>query len=290
MCGERRLELGGERPKLGIWVERGVDRLRHPLGQLGADRGEGCDWLSDRSGGCGRALADQRVLAAEALIERQGERVDIGRGPGPEPVGLLGCHVGERADDGARCRQRPLAGDAGDPEVDELRLVTGADEDVLGLDVAVDNAGAVGMGQRRGRVRADLCDEAVRQLSAAPEAAQGLALDQLGDEERPLPIAGELVQRRDVAVREAGHRLRLPGHPGGAVLAVDHLDRDRPLQPFIPGAIDGAEAAASDPALYPESAQDYFTDHGASIVRCLTASSCAIRLRHQTRLSAAAPT
>jgi hypothetical protein len=100
---------------------------------------------------------------------------------------------------------------------------------------------------------------------------------QLGDEESPLAVAGELVQRRDVAVREASHRLCLPGYPGRAVLAVDHLDGDRPLQPFIPGAIDGAEATASDPALYPESAQDYFTDHGPYKVRGLTASSCAGR-------------
>jgi hypothetical protein len=46
------------------------------------------------------------------------------------------------------------------------------------------------------------------------------------------------------------------------MLAIDHLDGDRPLQPLIPGAVDGSEAAASDPILDPESAQDHLTDHG----------------------------
>ena len=125
------------------------------------------------------------------------------------------------------------------------------------------DAGAVGVSQRGRRVRPDVRDEAVGELSAAPEGAQGLALDQLGDEECPLPIGGKLVERRDIPVAEAGHGLRLTSHPGRALLAVDHLDCDGPLQPFVPGSVDGAEATASNPVLYPESAQDYFADHGS---------------------------
>ena len=202
------------------------------------------------------------MLAAEALIERQGEGVDVGRGSGTQAVGLLGRHVGEGADHGAGRRQRPLPRDPGDPEVDELRLVTGTDQDVLRLHVAVDDAGAVGMRQRRGRVRPDVRDQAVRELSAASHDTQGLALDQLGDQEGPLPVGGELIEGRDVAVGEPGDRLRLARHPRSAVLAVDHLDRHRALQPLVPGTVDRAEAAASDPLLDPESAQDSLAHHG----------------------------
>jgi hypothetical protein len=63
-------------------------------------------------------------------------------------------------------------------------------------------------------------------------------------------------------VREPRDRLRLAGDPRSAVIAIDHLDRDRPLQALVPGAIDRAEAAASDPGLDPEPAQDSLTDHG----------------------------
>ena len=46
------------------------------------------------------------------------------------------------------------------------------------------------------------------------------------------------------------------------MLAVDHLDGDRPLQPLVPGAVDGPEAAASDALFDAKSPQDHLTDHG----------------------------
>ena len=57
-------------------------------------------------------------------------------------------------------------GDPGDAEVDELRLAARGDQDVLGLDVAVDDAVAVGVGERGGGVGADLGDQAVAELAA----------------------------------------------------------------------------------------------------------------------------
>ena len=126
------------------------------------------------------------------------------------------------------------------------------------------DAGPVGVHQGRRGVRADPRDEPVGQLPAAAEGAEGVPLDQLGDEEGALAVAGELVEGRDVAMGQPGDRLRLSGHPRRAVLAVDHLDGDRALQALVPGAVDGAEAAAADPLLDPESAQDSLAHHGFS--------------------------
>ena len=123
------------------------------VGQVGADVGERGDRLADRARGGGGPVAEQRVLAAEALVQGQRQGVDVGGGPGPQPVGLLGRHVGERPEHVAGAGQGPLAGDPGDAEVDELRLAARGDQDVLGLDVAVDDAVAVGVRERGGGSR-----------------------------------------------------------------------------------------------------------------------------------------
>ena len=62
-----------------------------------------------------------RVLAAPALVEHQGQRVDVGLGAGLAALGLLGRHVGEGADDVAGRGQRRGVGEAGDAEVHQLR-------------------------------------------------------------------------------------------------------------------------------------------------------------------------
>src|SRR6185436_12963733 len=67
------------------------------------------------------------------------------------------------------------------------------------------------------------CVSAAAESPPTSHDTQGLPLDQLGDEERSLPVGGELIEGRDVAVGESGDGLRLAGHPRGAVLAVDDL-------------------------------------------------------------------
>ena len=47
-------------------------------------------------------------------------------------------------------------------------------------------------------------------------------------------------------------------------IALDHLDGDRPLQPLVPGAVDGAEAAAADRGLDRGTCPGSLTDHRGS--------------------------
>ena len=109
-----------------------------------------------------RVAAPVRVLAAPALVQGEGERVDVGLGARLEALGLLRGHVGERADHVAGLGQARRVGDQGDAEVHQLGPRLPVDDlDVLRLDVAVDDAARVGVVERFAEVGADLADLAV---------------------------------------------------------------------------------------------------------------------------------
>ncbi len=149
-------------PVFGTGSEAGVDRLGQLAGQVRPQAAQRPGAGADRPRGRGRAGAPVRVLAAPALVEDEGERVDVGLGAGLAALGLLGRHVGEGADNVAGGGQRGTVGEAGDPEVHQLgaRFALGHLH-VLGLDVAVDDAARVGVVERLAEVGPDLADLAV---------------------------------------------------------------------------------------------------------------------------------
>ena len=91
------------------------------------------------------------LAPAQHSYRREGERVDVGGLGHAIALGLLGRHVGERPDHLAGGGQASAPGERGDPEVHELGATPGAGVDphdhVLRLDVAVDHAARVGVGQ-----------------------------------------------------------------------------------------------------------------------------------------------
>ncbi len=76
----------------------------------------------------------------QQLVERRSERVDVAAMIDPLAPSLLGAHVERRAETIAGGGHRALApGDPSQPEVDDLQRPVGIEDQVRGLDVAVDH-------------------------------------------------------------------------------------------------------------------------------------------------------
>ena len=103
------------------------ERLRHPLHEL-------------RDG----ALRARRFAAAgQHVVEDQTERVDIRAVIDRLGHGLLGSHVFQRADHGARDRRACARHRTRDAEIHDDRVVVRVDHDVGWLEIAMDDAGLV---------------------------------------------------------------------------------------------------------------------------------------------------
>ena len=200
----------------------------------------------------------ERLLAAQALVQHARQRVLVGAAVQLVAPDLLRRDVVDRPD------ERPLTGEAGrrggvprEPEVAEVRAflaVDGADEDVPGCDVAVDQLDRVGgvegvgdRGQQRDRPprfeRSALADQ-------RPEVG---AVDvRHGDVEHARVLAGR-DDRDDVRMLQRCGQLGLPQEaPAEAVVSgqgrVQHLDGRHPVA-RVAGPVDDARRALSEDGL-----------------------------------------
>ena len=118
-----------------------------------------------------RSVAAANGRSGQQLVEHHAEREDVAARVERLARGLLRRHVGDRADDHAgprvradhaRVSRRRRAGfeQLGQAEVGELGVAVLRDEDVVGLDVAVQDAGGV-----RGRQAVGDADEQVDDLA-----------------------------------------------------------------------------------------------------------------------------
>ena len=133
----------------GVLDEDRVDECPYVLGNgLGQRR----RWFADLHHRDGHgALGAERPVPGQALVAHDAQRVDVARRPRLRAAGLL------RGDVVGGAHHHPGPGDRHgvrglrDPEVGELHLAVDADEDVAGLDVAVDVAAFVrGLQRPRG--------------------------------------------------------------------------------------------------------------------------------------------
>ena len=206
-----------------------VARLRHRarddpvelLGQVGAHLRQ----PRRRAGQVGVHHRDlgvplERRPAGEALVEHAAERVDVRASVERQPLDLLGRGVLDGADEDPGPRQVGRARLLRDAEVRQVDVLGGlGDQDVRGLDVAVDQVVVVG-GVERAR---DLLEHEERATDAqAPLLPQERA--QVGPVDVPhrdveqtvgvaaVDLAG-VVDRDDVRVVEPGRALRLAHEP-----------------------------------------------------------------------------
>jgi hypothetical protein len=199
-----------------------------------------------------------REFAVERLPERRREGELIAADLGVTLEGLRG-HVRERADDRPLLRIARRERRGGDrlvdreAEVDDLGLI--ADEhDVLGLEIAVDEAGCVSGREPLARAAEDLDDgvgapglgEPVPEREPGQELHRHVeAADLARTEERGVVV----VDQDDVAVARSRQPLGLVAHRRGVDLVGDprvELERDQPLHPGVQGLADDPARAATE--------------------------------------------
>ena len=159
--------------------------------------------------GLGRHPGERR-LAQQHLVEHAAEREDIAaRVYRPLAHRLLGAHVVRRAERHAGLGHAGAAGarrGQRDPEVRHQRRAL-VQQDVLGLDVAVDHAVAVGVVERGGDFGGDADRVVDRKLLLARQpVAQDLALDERHDVVQRVPSASPRIDQRRGCAGVAGSR------------------------------------------------------------------------------------
>jgi hypothetical protein len=192
----------------------------------------------------------RRRGALERLAERDAERVLIGartrRLAGP----LLGRHVARGAEDAAGLGGARPTGEA---EVTDAYPAIVADEDVVGLEVAVDDAELVGRRQAARGLDVRRDDLGPRRHAFVAPPPQGRARDQLHREVELAVVLADVVDAHDVGMRERGHRSRLARQPRllGGVIAdlatvAQELDREPASELGVLGGEHDAHAALAE--------------------------------------------
>jgi hypothetical protein len=228
-----------------------IDRdLGEPCGDLGggAQAGAGlrleqlCEQRLEPAAASGARLGERLLAAGEAagqhFEEHPAEGVEVGRRLSALGVAkLLGRGIGRRE----AADERALAGGVGlgesrQAEVGDLGLALPVEQDVLRLEVAVDDALGVNVGERFAELPGDTHRIFRRQRLASELLAERGAGDQLdGQPGQPLVEAGvdqaddprvhQLLQDADL-VAEAGHEGRLAGPRIGDALERGLLARE----------------------------------------------------------------
>lgn len=154
------------------------------------------------------------ALPGDHLVQHRAEGKEVGAHVERLAADLLWGHVADRPHHGARIgdgmrdggghfRARRRHG-AGEAEVQDLHVAIGRDEDVLGLEVAMDDAALVSGRKTAGDLHAVLDGATQRQRAGHQSRAEGLAFEQFHHEGAPL----EAVDLRDVRMIQ---RCQRPG-------------------------------------------------------------------------------
>ncbi len=221
-------------------------RPRHELGRLVVD-----DLVQQG----GDVLAQERPLAGQHFEEDDTQREDVGAGVDLALENLLRRHVGRcgRGGSGPGDVDRLYGGDA---EVHQVGLARFVQEDVVGLDVAVDDAALVGVVEgpqdRHGQVRDLLDAELAARVQAAAEAAAG---DVLHDDVSLPGLPSDLVDGGDVGVVQPPGRLGFDHELFEGFLALravlqelvaDELDGDFAVDVRVERLVDDAHAPPAE--------------------------------------------
>ena len=162
-------------------------------------------------------------LAGQPEVERESQGVDIGTGITPASGKDLGRGVIRGPGERAGCGDPQLAVEPGRSEIRQPVPAIAVEQDILRLDVAVEDAVAVGGAERGGDVAAESNGLFPRQGATLTHPnVQVRPVDVLHQDEAPRAVFHEVVDRHDVLVGQAANHLDLSTHP-----LPSHLRRGR---------------------------------------------------------------
>ncbi len=230
----------------------------HPEGEgrrdLGGALGHGLRLLLDVGEQDRQRLAGaERHASRQQLVRDHARGVEVGPRPDLARHRLLGRHVGGSADRHAGRgpeRARALLGQRlGDPEVGDLDPPVGGDHQVLGLEVAVDDARGVRVRQPGEHVLQHAAD--LRGLQPADPRAQRAARDVLHRDVLDAAVLEVVEDGDDARVVERARDARLAQEAADhlRVLALQRaelLQGDEAVEVELPGEVDARHPAAPD--------------------------------------------
>jgi hypothetical protein len=213
--------------------ERRWRLVRQPMQQTVVHAAGECPVIGDQFVGHG---AEGKDVAA--MIDRPSEH-------------LLGGHVVERADQRAVARHA-RALDACDAEVEDADAVAAVDHQVRRLDVAVDDAAAVGVVEPGADLLEvpELVDERQR-LADLDQVRQRGAVHVFHRHERLMLVLAGVVDGDDVVVAQVAGGTRFAQESLNQLVLeqiTQHLDREEPIEVGVARQVDGAHAAVAEPA------------------------------------------
>ncbi len=273
---ERLGEVPGPlRPLLGVLREALEDGGLQLLAHVGAEGPHRLRQLVDDAIEDRLHLAREGGLAREAFVEHRPERVDV-RAPVERPRrDLLGAEIDDGPDQRPGLGQAILARREGEAEIHDpgpdVAGVVARGHDVLGLDVAVDDAAGVAVIERVGDLRPDVEHVAEAQRPLAQKLAEVRVREHRHDEEERSLVPPEVVDRHDGRVVHLRDDL---GFPLESLLGVlreipgrDELHGDVAVQDRILRAIDDTHPAAPQLGKDLVAVGELCTDHACAAAR-----------------------
>ncbi|MEJ7840614.1 MAG: hypothetical protein WKF95_02500 [Rubrobacter sp.] len=176
------------------------------------------------------------------MVEGGAQGVDVALGRDLLAAELLRGGVRRRPEVGAGTRLLGGVKGAGYTEISQLRVAALVQKHVPGLDVAVDHAALVGVGEGGGHVRAHPREHPLGQ-GAAPVherlqvPARRVLHDDVGDLTPVQEVLPRVVDLNDVGVGEPGRRATLAAEKGARLLVVEvgvqDLDGHRTVENLV---------------------------------------------------------